>query len=71
MSPMRPAPGNREKKLFVMMNRPLAPTKNGCPRCTVFIQAWKRNIGAWGHFKYLRTWLFDPKVRESTQQDRL
>ena len=71
MSPMRPAPSNREKKLFVMMNLPLAPTKNGCPRCDVFVNAWKENIGAFGHVKYFLTWFFDKKIRESAPQEQL
>jgi len=68
---MRPAPSNREKKLFVMMNKPLSPTKNGCPRCSVFIKAWKENVGALGHFRYWKIWLSEKSIREPGRQDQL
>lgn len=71
MSPMRQTPSNREKKLFVMMNKSLAPTKNACPHCSVFIAAWKKQVGFFGHFTYLLTWLLDKKVRESAPQEQL
>lgn len=71
LSPMRPAPSNREKKLFVMTNKPLSPTKNACPHCGVFIKAWKENIGVLGHFRYLKAWLSDKSIREPAPQDRL
>lgn len=71
MTPVRAMPSNREKKLFVMMNLSLAPTKNGCPRCSIFLRAWKEHVGAFGHFKYLRIWLTDSRVRESMPQKSL
>lgn len=69
LSPMRPTPCNRERKLFILMNKSLAPTKNACPHCSVFIQAWKENIISFGHFRYLKVWLSDKDIRESARQD--
>jgi hypothetical protein len=53
------------------MNKPSAPTKNGCPRCSVFIKAWKENTASFGHFRYFKAWLSDKSVREPAPQDQL
>ncbi len=71
MTPIRPAASNREKKLLVMMNKDITPTKNGCPRCDVFINAWREHIGAFGHIKYFMTWFRDKKIRKPSSQELL
>ncbi len=71
MSPMRALPSNREKKLFVMMEKPVSPTKNACPRCSLFLKLWKEHVGILGHFRYLNRWLRDKEIREPNPQELL
>ncbi|MEW6236250.1 MAG: hypothetical protein AB1656_12765 [Candidatus Omnitrophota bacterium] len=71
MSPMRPAPSHREKKLFVLMGRDLKPTKNACPHCSVFIGAWRRRIGLFGHIRYFFIWIAKKQIRSPQPQNLL
>jgi len=71
MSPMRPAPSHREKKLFVLMGRDLKPTKNACPHCSVFIKTWRSQIGLLGHIRYFFTWIAKKRIRSPQPQNLL
>ncbi len=71
MSPPRKAPANREKKLFVLMERPEASTKNACPHCSIFIKQWRKHVGLMGHIKYGLKWLMDKKIREPKPQEMM
>ena len=71
MSPMRGLPSNREKKLFVMMGKAVAPTKNACQRCSLFLNLWKEHVGLLGHIRYLRQWLRSKEIREPNPQEML
>jgi len=71
LSPMRSMPSHREKKLFVVMGKAVAPTKNACPRCSLFLNLWKEHAGLLGHFRYFSQWLRSKEIREPNPQEML
>jgi|GEM_PF-3795597 hypothetical protein len=71
MSPTRPTPSHREKKLFVLMGKTAAPTKNACPHCSLFIKEWRNQIGLLGHIKYAWIWLKTKEIRRPNPQEQL
>ncbi len=71
MTPMRPRPSHRERKLFVLMNRAEKPTKNGCPRCDIFIENWKKHVGLIGHIRYFIKWVTNKEIREPRPQETM
>jgi len=49
----------------------VAPTKNACPRCSLFLNLWKEHAGLLGHFRYFYQWLRSKEIRESNPQEML
>jgi hypothetical protein len=71
MTPMRKSPSNQEKKLLILLGKPMAPTKNGCPRCSVFYREWKENVTFSKYLEYIWLWITQKDVRQPNPQEDL